>query len=189
MQIITRKGSFDAGHRVMNEKMKCFNLHGHTYLYELQFAFEYMKGIGYALDFKEIKRVASQWIDDYLDHAVLLNPKDDVLIKASIEIGSKMWIMSLNGKGEYCNPTVENIAREVFIAVDYLFEQLYPGGNLRLQTIQVYETPNCSTILNTEDILPMERIEFLKVNANLLDSYAQEKGVVEYDDRVESCHL
>ena len=26
-QHITRKGSFDSGHRVMNEKMKCFNLH------------------------------------------------------------------------------------------------------------------------------------------------------------------
>lgn len=27
-QHISRKGSFDSGHRVMNEKMKCFNLHG-----------------------------------------------------------------------------------------------------------------------------------------------------------------
>lgn len=26
-QFITRKGNFDSGHRVMNEKMKCFNVH------------------------------------------------------------------------------------------------------------------------------------------------------------------
>lgn len=38
-QYITRKGNFDSGHRVMNERMKCFNIHGHTYLYELEFEF------------------------------------------------------------------------------------------------------------------------------------------------------
>ena len=32
MQLITRKGTFDSGHRVMNEQYKCYNLHGHTYL-------------------------------------------------------------------------------------------------------------------------------------------------------------
>lgn len=26
-QFITRKGNFDSGHRVMNEAMKCFNIH------------------------------------------------------------------------------------------------------------------------------------------------------------------
>lgn len=26
-QTIIRKGSFDSGHRVMNEMMKCFNVH------------------------------------------------------------------------------------------------------------------------------------------------------------------
>jgi hypothetical protein len=57
-QYITRKGNFDSGHRVMNERMKCFNIHGHTYLYELEFEFNEMEEIGYAIDFKEIKRVA-----------------------------------------------------------------------------------------------------------------------------------
>ena len=40
IQYISRKGNFDSGHRVMNEFMKCFNIHGHTYLYELTFSFE-----------------------------------------------------------------------------------------------------------------------------------------------------
>lgn len=26
-QFISRKGTFDSGHRVMNERMKCFNIH------------------------------------------------------------------------------------------------------------------------------------------------------------------
>ena len=55
IQYISRKGNFDSGHRVMNEFMKCYNIHGHTYLYELTFSFENMEEIGYAIDFKEIK--------------------------------------------------------------------------------------------------------------------------------------
>ena len=85
-QYITRKGTFDSGHRVMNERMKCFNMHGHTYLYELEFEFNSMEAIGYAIDFKEIKRVGCQWIDDMLDHGFIVNPKDDDVIKACAKI-------------------------------------------------------------------------------------------------------
>ena len=73
IQYISRKGNCDSMHRVMNEKMKCFLPHGHTYLYELTFSFENMEEIGYAIDFKEIKRVFCQWIDDLLDHGAILN--------------------------------------------------------------------------------------------------------------------
>ena len=117
VQYISRKGNFDSGHRVMNERMKCFNVHGHTYLYELTFAFNNMEEIGYAIDFKEIKRVFCQWIDDILDHGMLLNPQDYELINVTGKLGSKLWLMSLNGEHEYCNPSVENIAKEVFLAM------------------------------------------------------------------------
>ena len=53
---VTRKGKFDAGHRVMNERFKCFNLHGHEYHYELTFSYLMSEEIGYAIDFKEIKK-------------------------------------------------------------------------------------------------------------------------------------
>ena len=111
-QTITRKGSFDSGHRVMNERMKCFNIHGHTYIYELTFEFNEMEEIGYAIDFKEIKRVGCQWIDDLLDHGFIVNPKDEAVINACKLTTSKIWYMSLNGKDEYCNPSAENIAKE-----------------------------------------------------------------------------
>ena len=31
MATVTRIFEFDAAHRVMNEKVKCFNLHGHRF--------------------------------------------------------------------------------------------------------------------------------------------------------------
>lgn len=184
-QYISRKGNFDSGHRVMNEFMKCYNIHGHTYLYELTFSFENMEEIGYALDFKEIKRVYCQWIDDILDHGMLLNPKDELLINTTKEYGTKLWEMSLNGEGNYCNPSVENIAKEVFLAMDVLSHTLYskaPTG-LMIHKVQIYETPNCSTECVRDSISATEQAHFMDAKGAQIKAYAIEKGVLEYDDR------
>lgn len=179
-QTITRKGTFDSGHRVLNERMKCFNLHGHTYLYELEFEFGSMKSIGYAIDFKEIKRVACQWIDDMLDHAYICNPQDKKLLKLCKKNEWKYWEMSLNGEGEYCNPTVENIAKELFLAVRWLFSDI---KNLELCKVTLYETPNCFTKCKLKSISLEERNAFFKARFFDIRVYAENKGVIEYDDR------
>jgi len=185
MQLITRKGNFDSGHRVMNEFMKCFNIHGHTYLYELTFSFENMEEIGYAIDFKEIKRVFCQWIDDILDHGMILNPKDELLIKTTKEYGTKLWLMSLNGEGEYCNPSVENIAKEIFMSMDILSKTLYGDSKtgLKIHGVKIYETPNCFTECFEESISNSEKIKFWDARVVEIAKYAKEKGVLEYDDR------
>lgn len=182
-QTITRKGSFDSGHRVMNEKFKCFNVHGHTYLYELTFGFTQPKEIGYAIDFKEIKRVGCQWIDDVLDHGMLLNPKDFKLIETTKELGSKLWLMSLNGEGNYCNPSVENIAKELFLAQEIIFEDY---ENLWIENICIYETPNCQTVCTKNSITKEERENFHKAKKEEIKNYTKSKGLLEYDDRVNS---
>ena len=180
IQYITRKGNFDSGHRVMNEFMKCFNIHGHTYLYELTFSFENMEEIGYAIDFKEIKRVFCQWIDDILDHGMILNPKDELLIQTTKQYGTKLWEMSLNGKDEYCNPSVENIAKEVFLAMMVLFQ---PYKNLKIHEVIIYETPNCSTICSKESISDTEAQNWMAHRYNEVLKYSVDKGIIEYDDR------
>lgn len=185
VQYISRKGNFDSGHRVMNEFMKCYNIHGHTYLYELTFSFENMEEIGYAIDFKEIKRVFCQWIDDIVDHGMILNPKDELLIKTTKEYKTKLWLMSLNGEGEYCNPSVENIAKEVFLAMEILTNELYKRAStgLKIHNVKIYETPNCWTDCDFESISFLERENFYKSNLVNIVKYAQDKGVLEYDDR------
>jgi len=179
-QYIVRKGTFDSGHRVMNEKMKCFNMHGHTYLYELEFEFNEMEEIGYAIDFKEIKRVGGQWIDDLLDHGMIVNPKDEHIIQAAKATNSKIWYMSLNGENEYCNPSVENVAKEIFIAMSQLFRSY---SNLKTNKIILYETPNCYTVCIKESLSSQEIDNWLLKNQESVLTYAKEKGIVEYDDR------
>lgn len=184
-QYISRKGNFDSGHRVMNEFMKCYNIHGHTYLYELTFSFENMEEIGYAIDFKEIKRVGCQWIDDILDHGMILNPKDDLLIRTTQEYKTKLWLMSLNGQGEYCNPSVENISREVFLAMEILFDEVYKNAKtgLKIHRITIYETPNCWTEVKAASITDKERSNFREARFDEIKAYADAKGILEYDDR------
>jgi 6-pyruvoyltetrahydropterin/6-carboxytetrahydropterin synthase len=185
IQYISRKGNFDSGHRVMNEFMKCYNIHGHTYLYELTFSFENMEEIGYAIDFKEIKRVFCQWIDDILDHGMILNPEDKKLIQTTEEYGTKLWLMSLNGRGEYCNPSVENIAKEVFLSMEILSNTLYRDSQtgLKIHNVKIYETPNCWTDCDHFSISDKERENFYNVRLSEIETYGKLKGVLEYDDR------
>ena len=72
MATVTRVFEFDSAHRVMNEKVKCFNLHGHRFKVEATFSYMDVKEIGYAIDFKELKRVCGDFIDEFLDHACIL---------------------------------------------------------------------------------------------------------------------
>lgn len=179
MQTITRKGSFDSMHRVMNEKMKCFNIHGHTYIYELTFGFKEMEDIGYAIDFKEIKRIAYQWIDDFLDHGAILNMKDEEMINTCHRLKSKFWLMGLN-EFDYCNPTVENIAKEIFLVMTILF----PGcDGLWIESVRLWETPNCYTDANKSSIKAVERDKFYLLRLEQIKAYRESKGRIEYDDR------
>ena len=161
--------------------MKCFNLHGHTYLYDLTFSFDSMKEIGYAIDFKEIKRVACQWIDDKLDHGFIANPHDIVYIQAALVEGSKIWKMSLEGEDNYCNPSVENVAREIFLAMEILFEEY---EDLKMFELKLNETPKCYTICTIDSIPERERQNFKDTRYKEIKEYAKEKGIVEYDDRL-----
>lgn len=179
-QFLTRKCSFDSGHRVMNERMKCFNIHGHTYICELVFEFNELEEIGYAIDFKEVKRVGCQWIDDILDHGMILNPKDEVLIQTTKQLGGKLWLMSLNGENIYCNPSAENISKEIFLAMKVLFEQYQ---NLKIYAVNLWETPNCSVTCVQESISTIEEACWSSVRREEVLQYAKNKGIVEYDDR------
>ena len=61
---------------------------------------------GMVLDFSEIKRVVAGWIDEHLDHKMLLR-RDDPAVPLLRELGEELYLMD-------DNPTAENIARLIF---------------------------------------------------------------------------
>lgn len=98
--------SFCYGHRLLDHPSKCAHLHGHNALVELQFEAEKLDRLGMVIDFNEIKERLKSWIDETLDHKMLLR-EDDPCLPVLQEMGEPVFTM----KG---NPTAENIARTIF---------------------------------------------------------------------------
>ncbi len=178
---ITRKGSFDSAHRVMHQTSACRFYHGHLYQYELSFEYDITESIGYAIDFKEIKRIAGQFIEDHFDHGFIANPKDIPIVTAIESINSRVWYMSLEGPDNFCNPTAENIAKELFMVVEIVMGA-YP--KLKLVQLRLYETPNCFVDCFADSISSLERVNFYRVREQQCKEYLQQKGTVQYDDRL-----
>ena len=174
MATVTRIFEFDAAHRVMNERVKCFNLHGHRFKVEVTFEYLTKGALGYAIDFKEIKRIVGDWIDEKLDHACLLNPCDIQLIEMCRSNGWRVYIMGM-GLREDINPSAENIASELFYTIRQLFVSEKSG--VRIVRIRLYETPNCWVDVEGADYIGTD--EFV----NEVRSWRQDKGEFNYDIR------
>jgi len=181
-QYVTRKHKFDAGHRVMHERFKCHNMHGHEYHVEITLSYEQPKSLGYAIDFKEIKRVGCSWIDDFLDHAFICNPQDKIVIDACKAVGSKYYLMNLVDKEGFCNPSAENIAKELFFILGVLLNRGDETA-LTVSSIKLHETTNCYVECTGLTEAEENQLLLTTLFAQLF-IYKMNKGSVEYDQRI-----
>lgn len=182
MQTMIRRGAFDAGHRVMHQRFKCANLHGHTYIYELHLAFADVERIGYALDFSEVKRIACAWVDERLDHAMLANPRDIEIIELCRRSGWKLYEMQLGGMDGDQNPTAENIAKEIWYAAHTLL--VGPANDmLRVKEVRLWETPNCSVTATSASLTDDEWSYGRTIMQPGLIEWRRARGEVVYDAR------
>lgn len=124
---VTRVINFCYGHRLLNYDGKCKNLHGHNGRVVITLEASKLDDRGMVLDFTDIKRVVSRWIDERLDHQMILH-RDDPAIPALQALGEPMYLLDVN-------PTAENIARLIY---EFARGQGFPVTEVRL-----WETPNC----------------------------------------------
>ncbi|MCH8044343.1 MAG: 6-carboxytetrahydropterin synthase QueD [Planctomycetes bacterium] len=124
---VTREIDFCYGHRLLNYEGKCKYLHGHNGRVVITIEAESLDDRGMVLDFSDIKRVVSTWIDENLDHRMLLN-RDDPAIPMLEELGEPLFLFD-------ANPTAENIARLIY---EFTAAQDFPVVETRL-----WETPRC----------------------------------------------
>jgi 6-pyruvoyltetrahydropterin/6-carboxytetrahydropterin synthase len=124
---VTRQIDFCYGHRLLNYEGKCRYLHGHNGRAVIVIEAEKLDERGMVLDFSDIKKVVSGWIDENLDHRMLLH-RDDPAVPMLRELGEPMFLMDEN-------PTAENIAKLIF---DFTSDHGFPIIEARL-----WETPNC----------------------------------------------
>ena len=127
MYRVTREIDFCYGHRLLNYEGKCRHLHGHNGRAVISLEASSLDAKGMLVDFSEIKRHVQRWIDENLDHNLLLC-EEDPLLPLLIERGERVFIMREN-------PTAENIAR-------LIFEQAI-GAGLPVVEVLLWETDNC----------------------------------------------
>src|SRR6266571_322320 len=97
---------FCYGHRLLNYDGKCRHLHGHNGRAVITLAAPQLDALGMVMDFSRIKRVVSTWIDETLDHKMLLH-QDDPVLPFLRQQGEPVYVMDVN-------PTAENIARLIY---------------------------------------------------------------------------
>ena len=124
---VSREIDFCYGHRLLNYDGKCRHLHGHNGRAIITLESEELCELGMVLDFSDIKRVISKWIDENLDHRMILH-RDDPIVPTLREMSEPMYLLDVN-------PTAENIAKLIF---DVTREYGFPVVEARL-----WETPKC----------------------------------------------
>jgi len=133
MPTCTRILEFDAGHRIVKHESKCRNFHGHRYKMEATFEANNLDHLGRVVDFGVIKTILGKWIDDNLDHTMILNEEDKKYGKVLEQAGNKpIYYVEFN-------PTAENLAKMLFEKAN----QLLKTSNLKATNVRLWETPNC----------------------------------------------
>jgi 6-pyruvoyltetrahydropterin/6-carboxytetrahydropterin synthase len=124
---VSRQIDFCYGHRLLNYAGKCRHLHGHNGRAVITFQASGLDQKGMVLDFSEIKRVVSRWIDDNLDHRMILH-RDDPAVAVLRDLGEPLYLLDVN-------PTAENIARLIF--------QVAREKGFPVADVSLWETPHC----------------------------------------------
>ena len=125
MYTVTKQIHFCYGHRLLNYDGKCRWLHGHNGLVEITLAAEKLDERGMVYDFTIIKQVVQAWIDEHLDHKMILH-RADPLVSTLQEHGDPPYLLDEN-------PTAEAIARLIY---EEAARQGFPVVEVRL-----WETP------------------------------------------------
>lgn len=124
---VTREIHFCYGHRLLNYDGKCRNLHGHNGKAVITIEAPQLDALGMVMDFSRIKRVISAWIDETLDHRMLLH-RDDPVLEYLRRQGEPVFVMNVN-------PTAENIAKLIY---EFARSQNFPVTEVKL-----WETESC----------------------------------------------
>lgn len=126
MHRVTRELHFCYGHRLLNYQGKCKHLHGHNGVAVITLESNALDERGMVVDFSDLKRVMQTWIDQNLDHRMLLH-RDDPSVPLLRQLNEPFFLMDVN-------PTAENIAK-------LLFDQVAHHG-FPVVEVSLWETPS-----------------------------------------------
>ena len=106
MYEIVKHIDFCFGHRLIDYQGKCNQPHGHNGRVEIRLASDTLDEMGMVADFRDVRSSIQAWIDENLDHRMILR-RDDPLVEAIEALGQHAYLID-------DNPTTENLARLVY---------------------------------------------------------------------------
>lgn len=121
---VTKVIEFAYGHRLLEYEGKCRYLHGHNGLLEVDIDASALDNLGMVIDFGEVNDIVKTWVNDNLDHRMLLC-KEDPIVPTLQGMGEPLFLMDEN-------PTAENIAKMIWLAAR--------GAGLKVSEVRLWET-------------------------------------------------
>ncbi len=118
---VTQELPFCYGHRLLNHPGKCARLHGHNGLLRITLRSESLDGQGMVADFDVIERAMRAFLDESIDHRLLLH-RQDPLVPVLRAAGETFVAVDFI-------PTAENIARHIF---EYAQRAGFPVASVQL---------------------------------------------------------
>lgn len=126
MYLVTKRIEFCYGHRLLDYDGVCKHPHGHNAVVEVDVSTETLDNRNMVADFSDIKRLVKGWIDQHLDHKMILR-HDDPMVAPLQQLNEPIYILD-------SNPTVERIAKLIFDEGRAL--------GINIINIRVWETPS-----------------------------------------------
>lgn len=120
--------NFEAAHRLHQTPGKCNNLHGHSFWVHLTLKSSSLDPSGMLMEFGNIKRLLRRWIDEHLDHGIILH-KDDPLAPVLSQFGDNVRTLPYDA-------TTENIAMFIHSILDSIL--IIEEGYKLVEEIEVY---------------------------------------------------
>jgi 6-pyruvoyltetrahydropterin/6-carboxytetrahydropterin synthase len=130
MYSVIKSIEFCYGHRLCSYEGKCRHWHGHNGRVEIEVRGDVLGPNGMLTDFSEIKRLMKPWIDENLDHRMILKADDPA-------------VAFIRGQGEPVftmdeNPTAEALAKLIFMKAREL--------GLPVSSVRLWETSDSSAV-------------------------------------------
>ena len=104
MYRVTREIAFCYGNRLLNYDGKCRHLHGHNGRAVITLAAPKLDPLGMVVDFTDVKRVIGKWVDDTLDHKMILHENDPVIPELK-RLGEPFITLKVNPTAERLRAT------------------------------------------------------------------------------------
>jgi 6-pyruvoyltetrahydropterin/6-carboxytetrahydropterin synthase len=142
LMLSIKLNDFAAAHRLIcGYQGKCSNLHGHNYSVTVRITSEKLSEHGFIADITQIKKLLNEWLEQHIDHSVIVSEADETLLTFLKQDNQKYYLLP---KGE--NTTLEYLSQHLY----HVFTTLLASHPIELKTIIISENESSQAIYEND---------------------------------------